>query len=114
MRGGLCPEIEDLLSPVLSENRSFCAAFNRSSPSMITFCSETSNGFAEGRGQGVGPNSATRSPLPALEQTIVERQTPPGFVHHSDRGVQYAAGDDVRILRKHQMIPSMSRPTTTL
>ena len=31
-------------------------------------------------------------------------------MHHSDRGVQYASGDYVRILRKHQMIPSMSRP----
>ena len=40
----------------------------------------------------------------------MERKPPPGLVHHSDRGVQYASGDYVRILRKHQMIPSMSRP----
>jgi putative transposase len=53
---------------------------------------------------------ATRLPLTALVQAIAERQPPPGLVHHSDRGVQYAAGDYVRILRKHQMIPSMSRP----
>src|SRR5213080_2575455 len=53
---------------------------------------------------------ATRLPLTALEQAIAERHPPPGLVHHSDRGVQYAAGDYVRILRKHQMIPSMSRP----
>jgi putative transposase len=53
---------------------------------------------------------ATRLPLTALEQAIAERQPPPGLVHHSDRGVQYAAGDYVRILRKHQIIPSMSRP----
>jgi transposase InsO family protein len=32
------------------------------------------------------------------------------LVHHSDRGVQYASGDYVGVLRKHQMIPSMSRP----
>ena len=31
-------------------------------------------------------------------------------MHHSDRGVQYASGDYVRILAKHQVIPSMSRP----
>ena len=31
-------------------------------------------------------------------------------MHHSDRGVQYASGDYVRILAKHQMLPSMSRP----
>jgi len=53
---------------------------------------------------------ATRLPLAALEQAIAERQPPPGLVHHSDRGVQYASGDYVRTLQKHQMIPSMSRP----
>jgi len=53
---------------------------------------------------------ASRLPIAALEHAIVERKPPPGVVHHSDRGVQYASGDYVRILRKHQMIPSMSRP----
>jgi transposase InsO family protein len=53
---------------------------------------------------------AARLPIAALEHAIAERQPPPGLVHHSDRGVQYASGDYVRILRKHQMIPSMSRP----
>jgi putative transposase len=53
---------------------------------------------------------ASRLPIAALEHAIVERKPPPGLVHHSDRGVQYASGDYVRILRKHQMIPSMSRP----
>ena len=48
--------------------------------------------------------------LAALEKAIAERKPPPGLVHHSDRGVQYASGDYVTILRKHQMIPSMSRP----
>ena len=53
---------------------------------------------------------ATRLPMAALECAIAERKPPPGLVHHSDRGVQYASGDYVTILRKHQMIPSMSRP----
>ena len=53
---------------------------------------------------------AARLPIAALEKAIAERQPPPGLVHHSDRGVQYASGDYVRILSKHQMIPSMSRP----
>jgi len=53
---------------------------------------------------------ASRLPIAALEQAIAQRQPPPGLVHHSDRGVQYASGDYVQILRKHQMIPSMSRP----
>jgi transposase InsO family protein len=53
---------------------------------------------------------ASRLPIAALEQAIVQRQPRPGLVHHSDRGVQYASGNYVKILRKHQMIPSMSRP----
>jgi len=53
---------------------------------------------------------ASRLPIAALEQAIAQRQPPPGLVHHSDRGVQYASGDYVKILRQHEMIPSMSRP----
>ena len=53
---------------------------------------------------------ATRLPKTALEQAIAERQPPPGLVHHSDRGVQYASNEYVQILLEHQMIPSMSRP----
>jgi hypothetical protein len=53
---------------------------------------------------------ASRLPIAALDQAIAERQPPPGLVHHSDRGVQYASGEYVRVLRKQQMIPSMSRP----
>ncbi|HSB17001.1 MAG TPA: IS3 family transposase [Bryobacteraceae bacterium] len=53
---------------------------------------------------------AARLPLAALARALAERRPLPGLVHHSDRGVQYASGDYVRILRKHQMIPSMSRP----
>src|SRR6202051_2847487 len=53
---------------------------------------------------------ASRLPIAALDQAIAERQPPAGLVHHSDRGVQYASGDYVKILQQHQMIPSMSRP----
>jgi transposase InsO family protein len=53
---------------------------------------------------------ATRLPLRALRQAIATRQPPPGIVHHSDRGIQYASGEYVQILQQHQMIPSMSRP----
>ena len=45
-----------------------------------------------------------------MEQAIVERQPPPGLVHHSDRGVQYASDEYVQVLQEHKMIPSMSRP----
>jgi putative transposase len=53
---------------------------------------------------------ATRLPLTALHQAITARQPPPGTVHHSDRGIQYASEAYVQLLRQYQMIPSMSRP----
>lgn len=53
---------------------------------------------------------ARRLPLGALAQALAARQPPPGLVHHSDRGVQYASGEYIGLLRKHLMIPSMSRP----
>ena len=53
---------------------------------------------------------ASRLPIGALQHAITARQPPPGLVHHSDRGVQYACGEYVQVLQKHQMIPSMSRP----
>jgi putative transposase len=46
----------------------------------------------------------------ALEEAIATRKPPPGLVHHSDRGVQYASEEYVAVLEKHGMIPSMSRP----
>ena len=53
---------------------------------------------------------ATPLAVAALEQAIRERQPPPGLVHHSDRGAQYASNDYIGLLEKHQMLPSMSRP----
>jgi transposase InsO family protein len=53
---------------------------------------------------------AARLALAALEQAIGDRQPPPGLVHHSDRGLQYASEEYVRVLRLHQIVPSMSRP----
>ena len=51
-----------------------------------------------------------RLAIAALEQAIANRQPPPGLIHHSDRGVQYASGEYVAILERHGMTPSMSRP----
>jgi len=51
-----------------------------------------------------------RITLAALKQAIAKRQPPPGLVHHSDRGIQYAAREYVELLQEHEMIPSMSRP----
>src|SRR3977135_708080 len=53
---------------------------------------------------------AARLPIAALQQAIAGRQPPPGLVHHSDRGVQYACGDYAQVVQQHQMIPSMSWP----
>lgn len=53
---------------------------------------------------------AARLATQALTDAIIQRQPPPGLVHHSDRGVQYASGEYVNILNKHQILPSMSRP----
>ena len=53
---------------------------------------------------------ASRLASTALEQAIAKRQPPPGLVHHSDRGVQYASEQYIAILEKHGMISSMSRP----
>lgn len=47
--------------------------------------------------------------LTALQQAITERQPPPGLVHHSDRGVQYASAEYVQVLRQHGFELSMSR-----
>jgi putative transposase len=53
---------------------------------------------------------AARLPLAALEKALAERKPPAGLVHHSDRGIQYAAGEYIAVLRRQGMIPSMSRP----
>jgi putative transposase len=53
---------------------------------------------------------AARVTLAALRQAITRRQPPPGLVHHSDRGIQYACADYVEALHGSAMIPSMSRP----
>jgi transposase InsO family protein len=46
----------------------------------------------------------------ALRQAMAQRQPPPGVVHHSDQGIQYACADYVKELQTHHMVPSMSRP----
>jgi len=48
--------------------------------------------------------------LAALEQAIEQRQPPPGLVHHSDRGLQYASREYGQLLLLHHITPSMSRP----
>jgi putative transposase len=47
--------------------------------------------------------------LAALEAAIAIRQPPPGCVHHSDRGSQYAAEPYRKKLEKHRLRGSMGR-----
>jgi putative transposase len=53
---------------------------------------------------------AARVAIAALQHAIAHRQPPPGLVHHSDQGTQYASAEYTAVLRASQMIPSMSRP----
>src|SRR5207248_544529 len=45
----------------------------------------------------------------ALRLALDQRQPPPGLVHHSDRGVQYACGDYTDLLKERGITISMSR-----
>lgn len=45
----------------------------------------------------------------ALLMAINLRNPPPGLIHHSDRGSQYASHAYQALLKQHDMIPSMSR-----
>jgi len=47
--------------------------------------------------------------IDALRMALARRKITPGLLHHSDRGVQYAATDYRELLRKHKIVPSMSR-----
>lgn len=58
----------------------------------------------------MGRTLLSNRPLQTLERAIVNRQPPPGVVHHSDQGVQYACGQYIQKLFDHRMLPSMSRP----
>ena len=47
--------------------------------------------------------------LAALKSALAKRQPPPGCIHHSDRGVQYACAEYVALLQAANMQISMSR-----
>ena len=47
--------------------------------------------------------------LAALKSALQTRQPPPGCIHHSDRGVQYACREYITLLEQAQMQISMSR-----
>jgi transposase InsO family protein len=43
-----------------------------------------------------------------LRHALARRRPPPGLVHHTDRGCQYASGEYRRLLEKHRAACSMS------
>ena len=52
---------------------------------------------------------AARLAIAAIEKAIAERKPPPGLVHHSDRGSQYASNDYTDLLKTNGIDISMSR-----
>ena len=60
-------------------------------------------------GWAIGERIDAELTLAALRQAIRTRRPVPGTIHHSDRGVQYAAEDYVKELKEHGFRISMSR-----
>lgn len=60
-------------------------------------------------GWALGRTLEAKLAVAALEMALAERKPPPGLVHHSDRGVQYASAEYTEMLRRHEVQISMSR-----
>ena len=60
-------------------------------------------------GWSMGPRVTAELTLKALRQAIRRRDVKPDLMHHSDRGGQYAATEYQKLLKKTEMICSMSR-----
>ena len=60
-------------------------------------------------GYAIGRSIEARLAVAALRIAIERRHPPPGLVHHSDRGSQYASGIYRQMLTDHEIVGSMSR-----
>lgn len=60
-------------------------------------------------GWRLGPTLEAELAVAALREAIETRQPQPGWVHHSDQGVQYASHAYVELLEQHGAVISMSR-----
>jgi putative transposase len=60
-------------------------------------------------GWAMKPHLRTELALEALRMALGRRVPEPGLVHHSDRGVQYAAHAYQNVLHQHGIVCSMSR-----
>jgi len=60
-------------------------------------------------GWSMGARMTKSLVIDALQMAVGRRSPPPGLLHHSDRGSQYASNDYQQMLADHQMVCSMSR-----
>jgi putative transposase len=60
-------------------------------------------------GWALGRTLQAELAVTALRMALLERLPPPGLVHHSDRGVQYASHEYTEMLQQHRAMISMSR-----
>jgi transposase InsO family protein len=60
-------------------------------------------------GWAISKSLDRRLTIEALKMAIALRNPPPGIIHHSDRGVQYACQEYIDLLTLHQFKISMSR-----
>jgi putative transposase len=60
-------------------------------------------------GYAIGRSIDDRLTMAALRAALAQRQSPPGCVHHSDRGSQYAAKAHRELLDAHGLVGSMGR-----
>ena len=60
-------------------------------------------------GWAVEPYLVALLAIKALQMALSSRQPEPGMIHHSDRGIQYACADYVKLLEAAGIQPSMSR-----
>ena len=63
-------------------------------------------------GYAISRSIDVRLTLAALQSAVEKRSPPPGCVHHTDRGSQYAAGRYRQALTDHGLVGSMGRRGT--
>ena len=60
-------------------------------------------------GWATADNMKTELCIKALNNAVMRHKPPKGLIHHSDRGVQYCSQEYQTLLRKYNMVCSMSR-----
>jgi len=60
-------------------------------------------------GWATNENIKTELCIKALNNAVKRHKPPKGLIHHSDRGVQYCSHEYRALLKKHNMVCSMSR-----